>query len=88
VHGIVASVDGLQPGDGSWALCVLLELKQRARLSRDPGRAFDATTWSGKLPAVSTTAELKGTCCELFRHLANELGGILQAARLEKSEAG
>ena len=79
--GLVASVDGLQAGDGTWAVCVLLELQQRARLSRDSGAAFDATTWSGKLPALSSSSELESCCRNLFRQLTLELATVLRDER-------
>lgn len=78
--GLQAAVKGLEAGDGTWALCVALELRQRARLSRDATTAFDATTWCRDAPAVCGSQALESTCMRLVAELTKQLAAALQEA--------
>jgi hypothetical protein len=78
--GLVASLNGLEATDGSWAVYVTLELKQRARLCRDPSAVFDATTWLADAAAVSVPADLDRTCRRLFAEVVGRLAAALRQA--------
>jgi len=76
---LVASVRGVE-ANGRWAVCVGLELKQRARLLREPGVVWDATTWAREAAAVTDGGGIEDACGGLLERLASELAADLRAA--------
>jgi hypothetical protein len=78
--GLQVLVKGIEAGDGAWALCVALELRQRAQLSRDAASSFDATTWVAELAAPCSGDELEGTSLHLIAELTEQLAAALREA--------
>jgi hypothetical protein len=74
VLGAVAlALHSLRAPTGEWAVCAALELRQRARLPRDPSIVFEATTWSAKAPALCRAEAIRDTCTLLVQRVATEL---------------
>lgn len=84
--GLQVAVKGLEAGDGTWAVCVALALRQRARLSRDAALVFDATTWTREAPAACSSDDLEPTCMGLVGILVDQLASALQ--EVHTREAG
>jgi hypothetical protein len=81
--GLQVIVKGIEAGDGTWALCVALEVRQRARLSRDVTSSFDATTWVAELVATCSEDDLQGTCLHLVAGLTEQLAAALRGAHMK-----
>ena len=79
--GLHAAVKGLEAGDGTWAVCVAVELRQRVRLARDAHLVFDATTWLREAPAACRDADLEPTCERLVDMLVDQLASAILGSR-------
>jgi len=58
------SLAGVQVAGNQWAICGILELKQRASLCREPSVSFDAATWTGTATATCSDPRVE----EVSRH--------------------
>ena len=82
--GLHAAVKALETGDGTWVVCVALELRQRVRLARDSNLVFDATTWVREAPAACPGADITPTCARLIEMLVDQLASTMQGAHTRR----
>jgi hypothetical protein len=73
------SLAGVRAPGGNWAVCAVLDVRQRARLLREPGPSFDAVTWSSEATCISTADALERDCCSLVQRVATDLGNAFRS---------
>jgi len=85
---VALSLAGVEASPDRWALCAVLELKERATLCREPSVSFDAATWTGTATATCSSPHLQAECGAIIREVARQLSTALRGESSGSHRAG